>query len=295
MVAIDVSQIKELDASLNTYTNANDWNFYHVEGEQTFQNLTSLYDDELFAETLPNKIRAVIRILVVIGVAVLALFILVTIKQHQELTKYKEMLSVQDEEQAIKLEYIAGEEVDGTTLVAISNELNNYFNTLQMVDFASLDGYCEKESSFNTLHRTYADAVQNNYDIPDCYSKSLDIMAESCKIQSVNHVVEVDGEYYCYATLQIPTEYVMRDYVYADNYNISKYFTSTSVTKENIMKYLLMYMENNKMIYSNNEYLIKMKKKGDNYVIVDDSFISMNCKNTYTEGLNEIIHMIGNK
>ena len=294
MMMVNTAQLGELDGSLTVYNNPDEWNFYNVgESKATFQNLTNLYDDELFAETLPNKLGIVIRVLVVIGFAVLSVFLLLMFKQNQELTKYKEMLSVKDIGDSVELDKVEGNEVDSATYLAINNELTKYFVTLNSSDYTALSKLCVSDSAFKTLHQSYADAVETNYDIADCYSRSLEILSKTCELDKVNNIIELDGEYYCYCSLRIPTEYVMRDYVAADKYNITKYFTNNKISKENIMRYLLSYMDRQPLVNQNSEYLIKVKQKGDSFYIVDDNFIALNCKDAYTDGLNEVISILG--
>lgn len=206
---------------------------------------------------------------------------------------YKNAQKIQNPWSSSHSSYVDGVEVSSEELIEISKLLNNYMRVIKMEhDYTFLYDYCLNTSTFADTYYTNTAKIVDLFDSNDCYARGLRKFGGLCNVNRINKVIEKDGIYYCYASLNIPTTNDVYEYVYLYSKNMTKYFAKNDVTESNIVRYLIETMEENTMYCSVNEYCIKMKKTSTGFKIVDDSIITSQCIDSYTSAITQITNIL---
>lgn len=195
-----------------------------------------------------------------------------------------------------KLNRIEGNTVDSATIVNVATTFQNYSEVMLKGNLERLNNFCTTNSMFYRTYKTHLDMVSAVNDINDSRAKLLKNFAKSCRINSINEVIEKDGIYYCYVTAVVPSIDNMYELMYRYSYDISKYFNYKDITAVNLFKYFasISGTHNFEIPTTEVEYCIQMENHDGTFVIVDDSMLVTQCVNAYSTGITQISNLLGN-
>lgn len=286
------SEILSLDDELNLF-NEDDWQFIggvvssKAENYQYFNDVRDTdFDIKINnRETLKN-ILTVCVIFCIFGIGIWILKYCFISKDNEEYQKMLDMQNVTVEDGS-KANYLDGELCDENVIYSTSIVFNSYFNVLkEQANYDSLDSYCVGHSSFLTQYNKYMSKMKCNYDIYDCYARSLKSVGSYCTFNRMDRVIKKDDTYYCYAVLNVPTTVDIQKYVNTYKVNMTKYFTTNEQTDNNFYHFLLQTMKDYALPTTESIYCFEMKKQSDgNYYLVDDDQLTSLCVTDFVSAI----------
>lgn len=296
-------ELEQINASLATY-NENQWDFLGVV-EQKAENYEYFNDmrDVSFDKPIRNAsytIRIVLlTALGVLFITALALFLLykggligLSDKAYQEV---KEAANINEQD---TLQVIKGDKASTDERLAVNNLLSNYLATLQQQGGYSFLDTIVKDSNFNSTYTNYTNQIQSSFDLNDCYARALRAFGSYIKLKSVDEVIiePSTGEYYAYIQIYYPSELDVKDYVNANRYAYTKYFTSAnSLDTASVMRYMLDNLAVAKFTPSTSKYIqVRLIKQDDQFIIVDDSVFTELAIQGYSECIEQIMNILRN-
>lgn len=296
-------ELEQINASLATY-NENQWDFLGVieqkaENYEYFNDMRDVSFDKPIrkaAHTLRTVICTAVGVLLIAAFALFLLYkggvIGLSDKAYQDV-KDATNINQQDTLQVIK-----GEKASTDDRLAINNQLSNYLTILQQQSgYSSLDNIT-KDSHFNNTYIDFTNKIQSSFDLNDCYARSLKAFGSYIRLKSVDEVViePNTGEYYAYIQIYYPAEIDVKDYVNANRYSYTKYFTTAeSLDTANVMRYMLDNLAVSKFASKQSKYIqVRLVKKDNQFIIVDDSVFTELAMQGYSYCIDEIIKVLRN-
>lgn len=189
---------------------------------------------------------------------------------------------------------VQGESVSDEEFVEISNVITGYFTQLQSGnDVHYLNDYCVSESSYT---KTYLDAINNMqtaYDTYDCYARIIRNLGKYSKSGKINDIVKKDDKYYVYINISIPSDSDVSNFVYENQYNMTKHFNSNNVTATELLHYILTLLEDNSIDKTSQEYCIVLSNQNGKILIEDDSVIDERITTVYNDIIEQTKIIVG--
>lgn len=292
-------EIRSIDSSLNLFEDTN-WDFFGVleTQEPNYEYFNDVRDSSFDRNLGGNKTSSIKTALIIfVGTVALVCMVFIGIKVVGLLDKddYNNIQGISGVQSNSGIVYVEGTVASNNDTRQISQVLDSYCRTLQAENgYDDLYEYCKMTSSFGDTYNSFTNKIEIGYDLNDCYARSLRKFGGLCSLSEVTKVVEKDDIYYCYAKLTIPSKSVMYEYVYENQYNFTKHFTSNVVSEEEIVRYMIEVLDTNSLPITNQEVLIKfIKLPNGDFRILDDSIITSSCIDAYTECVTQITKIIG--
>lgn len=286
-----------MDEELNIFTE-DDWDFISQETANEFENFeyfSDVKDINLEDNTTTHKIVTIaliasVSLLMLILIAVFIKSMTSTGSATSEISSINNMTP--SDVQGVTLDYVEGKEVDNKVLAKTSETINTYFNILGTgKDYDLLKNQCaDGGSTVGTTEKTYQSAIEYSYDYNDCYARCIRGFGKQIKLSRVDKVLESDGQYYCYITLDVPHYYKYSDYFGKYSSDMRQFFTQESINTIGVSKYIIRVFGFNDMPLTKSQYLLRLDK---NCKIIDDSSILEVCNNAYTTSVNQITSKLG--
>lgn len=296
-------ELEQINASLATY-NENQWDFLGVieqkaENYEYFNDMRDVSFDKPIKK-VGNTIKTVLVTSVgVAAIAVIAIFLLIKGGvigfKNQE---YRDLQNASNVNMQDSVQVIQGEKASTDERLAINNQLSNYLTILQQQSgYSSLDNIT-KDSHFNNTYTDFTNQIQSSFDLNDCYARSLKAFGSYIRLKSVDEVIiePNSGEYYAYIQVYYPAEIDIKDYVNANRYSYTKYFTTAeSLDTANVMRYMLENLTVAKFTSKQTKYIqIRLVKQDNQFIIVDDSVFTELAIQGYSYCIDEIIKVLRN-
>jgi len=285
--------ILDLDTELDIFEEA-DWNFLKVdESLDNYEYFNDVRDSDFLQDTTSEKAKRLLPIMVCIAITSVVAAGSIVYVNHNATKGYKSIQSVVSAEDSIKQARVDGKPASNDEQVAIGNTLSGYFNALHSGDFGSLDKYVKSGSSLTDTYNNDISKTSTSYDSYDCEARALKSFANMCSVSDIHDVIKKDGVYYVYVDLNMPSSNAMRDYIYTYKYNFTKHFSGTSVTRENVLIYLLDTLESNPVSTKTSEYCLTFTEADGIIYLNSDSTILAECQKGYNTAISEVISALG--
>ena len=279
MIVRTQTEIAKLDEELNLFEE-NEWNFLEV--LETHETNFEYFDDSLdldftIGHRISNELKIVLGAVCFLAFIIVGCFAMLIWYSNNSLDTNN---YVSNENQTT--EYINGVEADSTALINASNTLSRYFQILKsQSNLVRLDECCVGKSNFASTYFNYIDQMKENYDSADCYSRAMKLFTESVEYESVDKVVIKDNIYYVYVKMNSPSSTSIEEYWYSIQFNISKHFSSGSVTETDLEKYLIEVVNPNDIPVSDEIWCFEMKEMSDGtFKIISDAQLTELCENS---------------
>ena len=285
--------ILDLDTKLDIFEEA-DWDFLKVdESLDNFEYFNDVRDSDFLQDSPSDKVKRFLPIMICMAITSVVVAGSVVYVSHSTTKGYNTIQSVASVEDNTKKARINGEPASNDEQVAIGDTLSGYFNATHSGSFSSLDTYVASGSSLTSTYNNDVSQTTTSYDAYDCEARALRSFASMCSVSEIHDVIKKDGVYYGYVDLNIPSSNAMRDYIYTYKYNFTKHFSGTSVTRENVLIYLLDTLASNPVSTKTSEYCLTFTKKDGIMYLNSDSTILAECQNGYNTAISEVISALG--
>lgn len=190
--------------------------------------------------------------------------------------------------------YETGVSCNSADIISASQTLASYFKVLRdKTGYIRLNDLCSGTSKFNDTYSNYLNKSQYSFDSFDCYARLLSEFGSFCNISKINKLIERDGNYYCYASISMPSAQDAYEYVYLYQYSFTKHFSADEVNEANVVRYLLDLTNSSAVPCTTSEYCIVMEKKNGVLLIKDDFVITNQCMQSYSTSIGQIISILG--
>ena len=287
----------QMDEELNIFTE-DDWEFISKETINEFENFEYFSDVKDINLEESRPVHKVIFIALVAFVGVL-MSLLIVILIHSltstgastaEINTINEMTP--SDVQGTTLDYVDGKDVSNVVLKESSNTINKYFSIVKTgKDYESLKGYCsDAGSTVGTTERNYQSSIEYSFDYNDCYARCIRGFGKQINLSRIDKILESDGVYYCYITLDVPYYYKYSDYFGKYSSDMRQFFTQESINQIGVAKYIIRVFGFNDMPTTKSQYCIRLDK---NYKIIDDSNVLEICNKAYTTSVDQITSKLG--
>lgn len=291
----DIKEIQSLDDDLHLFDET-DWGFYDVLEEQNknFEYFNDVPDNDF---TVKKGIKAsdLFAMSSLLAVIVLSLLLLFNsgIFNDSDFNEIKNLRGVQE---SVNMSYVEGTEVSSSDLVEISTLLNRYFSIVKSeYDYGGLNELCDSgSSSFASTYYTATGKVKILFDENDCYARTLRKFGSFCTVGKIKKVIERDGIYYCYVDFSFPSIPDIQEYINLYSFNMTKFFKTHEINEQNVVKFILDTAEANPMVCHTEEYCIKLRKRGDTFVLASDAFLTDLCTSAYSSAVSQCTTLLGN-
>lgn len=271
------------------------WNFMDVLDVQNsnYEYYNDIRDIE-FDKKKPLVASDIFALAALMAIIALSGVILILVTGVFKDDGYSEVLAMKSVQQSNVTTYVSGEEVSSEELLSISSLLSSYFQVLASEQgYDALDAYCTGSSSFADTFNANTAKVVTLYDSSDCYARALSRFAMYCRCDEVTKVIKDNDTYYCYFNFRYPNTTDIQGYVHSNSYYLTKYFQGKDITEENIMRCFLEMTGNNGLGYHSEEYCVKLINLGEDFALINDSFMVDVCSNAYSEYLKQCSAYLG--
>ena len=193
-----------------------------------------------------------------------------------------------------QINYVSGEECSSDMYIDVSTFFQNYANAIKSSkDFSELDAYMVAESLLKKKYQKYASGAKASYDEYDSNAKALKQFACCLQFGTVDKVILKDDIYYVYINTVEPTKESIREYLNQHKYNLAKHFNGVFVTENDLSRFLLETMAQNKMICGSVTNCYELQATEEGLKLVTDADILSVCTDGYNYAINQLTGMIG--
>lgn len=295
MIVRTQTEIAKLDEELNLF-DENDWNFLEVleTHETNFEYFDDSQDlDFTIGHRISHEIKIVLCAVCFLAFIIVGGFATLIWYNNNNLSNSDANNYASSDDKTTK--YIDGVEADSTALIGASNTLSRYFQILKsQSNFTRLDECCVNKSDFSSTYSEYINKMSVNYDSADCYSRAMKLFIEAVEYESVDKVIIKDNVYYVYAKINAPSNTNMEEYWYNLQFNVSKHFSSNSLSETELEKYLLEIIDPDDIPVSNEIWCFEMKEMSDGtFRIISDAKLTELCETSYSYILDKAIEFLG--
>ena len=285
--------ILDLDTQLDIFEEA-DWDFLKVdESLDNFEYFNDVRDSDFLQDSPSDKAKRFLPIMICMAITSVVVAGSVVYVNRNATKGYSSIQSVANVEDSTKQTRIDGKTASNDEQVAIGDTLSGYFNATHSGDFSSLDNYVASGSALASTYNNDVSQTATSYDSYDCEARALKSFASMCSVSDIHDVIKKDDVYYVYVDLNMPSSNAMRDYIYTYKYNFTKHFSGTSVTRENVLIYLLDTLASNPVSTKTSEYCLTFTKTDGIMYLNSDSTILSECQNGYNTAISEVISALG--
>lgn len=301
-MGIKIKEVSDLDVNV---FNEEDWEFFNVGGTAVDLDYFSMPTTDIAYDrrTQKQKIKGYIRTagwclgIAFISVVVFFVGIAIVVGLLQPLWKEPPandtaVVAAPRSDTIPRIE--GGTEVSNDVLVGVSNTMSTYFDVLrQQKGYSNLDNFCEGDSVFALLEKSYRESSKEGYDRDDCAARGLRAFGGCCKVDKIVDVLEKDGVYYCYVRLSVPDKDELQAYYRRYNYDMTKYFNTHDLNVMTVSQFMLSVVANGDIPTRTTEWKFELVEHDGIYEIRDDSAISDYCTEIYNLSVDKVVTLIG--
>ena len=289
MKAKTKEDLSSLDEELFLFDDI-DWSFTLDDSEEHeyYQGINSDFQSRSLVETIKY---CIITLVLCTSVGIGGVFVYETyFKTSIDTGSHLNLLS--DDELIIK-RIDGGIEVSSDEFIGISKVISGYFGVLKTDVYSNLNKYCLKSSTFYETESMYREKMEYSFDKNDCYSRALRCFSEYFSVKRVKEILYKDDVYYAYVEINFPDNNSLLEYFYTYSVDMTKYFNSNDITDSNIVRYILQLSDTFGLPTSSTEVCIELSKVDNNYLLVDDSFLTSNCTSGYNYAVSQVVRLLG--
>lgn len=286
------SELEELDEELNLF-DENDWDFLEVQGGESLEYFNDIRDTDFKKRSKSDALKYAFITIFCCSLLLGSGVWLYDVTVGRKILSEGDASSVNDK--VVKLKRVEdGVSVDNDTYAEISKVISSYFNILNNESsYELLNNFCLTSSTFYETEKVYRDKMKYTYDSNDCYARALKCFGSYFSVSKINEILYKDDTYYVYADLSYPDNEVLAEYFYIYANDMTKFFTSNEITEQNIIKYILELSDNYDIPTSSTEICIEFYKNGDDFVFMDDSFVTSQCTSSYNYAVSQVVKILG--
>lgn len=188
-----------------------------------------------------------------------------------------------------EISQVQGKSVEGAELSEVTNLLDSYFTAVGAENTAILNGFCVSGSRFSDSITDNKGNMETSFDEYDSYIRGMSNLGGAYSVSSINDLIEKDGRYYAYITVNTPD---VVDFLYSFEADLAQYFTTKGVTKETVMKHAYELMDRYEIPTDEKPMVLEFTKSADGRIVLaDDTIILDMVTGSYDTAVNEVIRI----
>lgn len=282
---------KELDI-----IDESDWDFLDISLGNNLEYFNDVIDDNFQKRLLKDNIKTIIFIFIFCLLFIVSGVYLYnsTVGRYILTDGDASDLSV---DSIYKLERISDAKsvTNSNELDEITNTLDSYFNILKnKSSYDILNSFCLSGSNFASTEDLYLSRMKYSLDLNDCNARALRCFGSYYSLEKINEVLFKNDTYYVYASVNYPDNTLLTEYFYEYSSNLQKFFITYEISESNILRWLLSNQDTYSFPTSEHEICIEMCKNSyDDFILIDDSFITSQCMSAYNYSVSQVIRLLG--